>query len=109
MSELTQKRQVRRGRIFPDLHSSPDAKAKTLSQKREFGLRCRKIFEQIRPQLMQTHYNWFIAVDAETGNYILDPNFEGLMQKIKLRYPAADGKTKLTAFRLNEQGYCGLI
>ena len=109
MSELTQKYQVRRGRIFPDRHSTPDAKAKTLSQKREFGQRCRQIFEQIRPQLMPTHYNWFIAIDAKTGNYLLDPKFKGLMQKVKTHYPNADDKTRLIAFRLNEQGYSGLI
>ena len=54
------------------------------------------------------HYNWFIAIDAETGNYLLDEKFDGLMQKVKVHYPF-NGKVRLTAFRLNETGYCGLI
>ncbi len=57
---------------------------------------------------MSTHYNWLIAIDAETGNYLLDEKFDGLMQKVKVHYPF-NGKVSLTAFRLNEDGYCGLI
>lgn len=57
---------------------------------------------------MLNHYNWFIAIDAETGNYLLDAQFDGLIQKVKSDYPA-NGQVKLTVFRLNEKGYCGLI
>ncbi|MDF5719186.1 MAG: hypothetical protein PUP91_01570 [Rhizonema sp. PD37] len=28
-------------------------------------MQCRAIFERIRPQLIENHYNWFIAIDAE--------------------------------------------
>lgn len=115
MSESTQKHQLRRGRIFPELCPTPEAMAKRQSnyalihsQRQELGKRCRQIFEQICPQLMVTHYNWFIAIEPETGNYLLAPEFEGLMQKIKSDYPS-NGKVRLTAFRLNEKGYCGLI
>ncbi|MFB2939162.1 hypothetical protein ACE1B6_28255 [Aerosakkonemataceae cyanobacterium BLCC-F154] len=108
MTESTQKRQVRRGRIFPEHQSSPEIRAKRIAQREELGKHCRQIFEQIRPQLMLTHYNWFIAIDAETGNYLLDEKFDGLMQKVKANYPY-NGKVRLTTFRLNEDGYCGLI
>jgi hypothetical protein len=115
MSESTQKRQVRRGRIFSEHCHTPEAIAKrqasyalARSQRQKLGKRCRQIFEQICPQLMLTHYNWFIAIDAETGNYLLDAQFEELMQKVKSYYPA-NGKVRLTVFRLNEKGYCGLI
>ena len=108
MTESTQKRQVRRGRIFPEYQSSPETRARRIAQREELGKHCRQIFEQIRPQLMSTHYNWFIAIDAETGNYLLDEKFDGLMQKVKVHYPS-NGKVRLTAFRLNEDGYCGLI
>ena len=56
---------------------------------------------------MPTHYNWFIAIDAETGNYLVDSKFDGLMQQVKIHYPS-NGKVRLTTFRLNEHGYCGL-
>lgn len=108
MIESTKKRQVRRGRIFPEHRSTPEQIAQLTAQRQELGQRCRQIFEQIRPQLISTHYNWFIAIDAETGNYLLDPKFEELMQKIKAHYPP-NGTVRLTAFRLNETGYCGLI
>jgi hypothetical protein len=108
MTESTQKRQVRRGRIFPEYQSSPETRAKRIAEKEKLGKQCRQIFEQIRPQLMSNHYNWFIAIDAETGNYLLDQKFDGLMQKVKANYPS-NGKVRLTTFRLNEDGYCGLI
>ncbi len=108
MTESTQKGQVRRGRIFPDRQSSPESRARRIAQREKLGKHCRQIFEHIRPQLMSTHYNWFIAIDAETGNYLLDEKFDGLMQKVKLHYPS-NGTVRLTAFRLNEDGYCGLI
>lgn len=108
MTESTQKRQVRRGRIFPEYQSSPEIRTKRITQREELGKQRRQIFEQIRPQLMSTHYNWFIAIDAETGNYLLDEKFDGLMQKVKANYPS-NGKVRLTTFRLNEDGYCGLI
>ena len=108
MTESTQKRQVRRGRIFPEYQSSPESRARHIAEREELGKHCRQIFERIRPQLLPTHYNWFIAIDAETGNYLLDEKFDGLMQKVKVHYPS-NGKVSLTAFRLNEDGYCGLI
>jgi len=108
MTESNQKGQVRRGRIFPDRQSSPESRARRIAQREKLGKHCRQIFEHIRPQLMSTHYNWFIAIDAETGNYLLDEKFDGLMQKVKLHYPS-NGTVRLTAFRLNEDGYCGLI
>lgn len=108
MIESTEKRQVRRGRIFPERRSSAEEIAQRIAQRTEFGKRCRQIFDRICPQLMPTHYNWFIAIDAETGNYLLDSKFDGLMQQVKIHYPS-NGKVRLTTFRLNEQGYCGLI
>ncbi|MCU0543702.1 MAG: hypothetical protein MUE44_16225 [Oscillatoriaceae cyanobacterium Prado104] len=108
MIESTEKRQVRRGRIFPDRRSTAEEVSDRIAQRTEQRKKCRQIFERICPQLMVNHYNWFIAIDSETGNYLLDAKFEGLMQQVKIYYPS-NGKVRLTAFRLNEQGYCGLI
>lgn len=108
MIESTEKHQVRRGRIFPERHSTAEEIAQRIAHRTELGKKCRQIFDRICPQLMVTHYNWFIAIDSETGNYLLDAKFEGLMQQVKIHYPS-NGKVRLTAFRLNEQGYCGLI
>ena len=56
---------------------------------------------------MEKYYNWLIAIEPDTGEYIIDPKLEGIIQKIKERY--GDEKVMLTAFRLNEEGYCGRI
>ena len=73
----------------------------------EFGDHCRSVFEKLRPQLMLKHYNWFIAVNPDSEDYLIDPSLEGLIQKVRASY--ADGTVKLTTFRLNETGVCGRI
>ena len=104
----SQEKHPHRGRIFPEHTSTQEQKAERINRRQELGERCRPIFEQIRPQLIANHYNWFIAIDPETGNYLLHPSFTGLMEQININYPP-DGKVKLAAFRLNENGACGLI
>ena len=104
----SQEKYPHRGRIFPERSSTQEQKAQRINRRQELGERCRPIFEQIRPQLIANHYNWFIAIDPETGNYLLHPSFTGLMKQINTHYPP-DGKVKLAAFRLNENGACGLI
>ena len=85
MSESTQKRQTLRGRILRESYHTPEAIAKrqasyaiTQSQRQELRKRCRQIFEQICPQLMLNHYNWFIAIDAD---WSLDYRTAGAMSK----------------------------
>ncbi|MFB2916896.1 hypothetical protein [Aerosakkonema funiforme] len=107
MSDLPQKRQARRGRIFPEYTVPPEEIARRRAERTELGLRCRAVFERIRPELMEKYYNWLIAIEPNTGEYVLDRKLEGLIQKIKERYGEAD--IKMTAFRLNEEGYCGRI
>ncbi|MBC6424369.1 MAG: hypothetical protein GDA38_24955 [Hormoscilla sp. SP12CHS1] len=103
-----QKCQVYRGRIFPERTIAPEEVARLSEQRKALGYKCRQIFEQVRPQLLATHYNWFIAIDPDnSSNYLLAPNFEELMEKVSSIYP--DGEVKLTAFRLNESGACGKI
>ena len=107
MSDLPQKRKPRRGRIFPEYTVPPEEIARRRAERTELGLRCKAIFERIRPELMEKYYNWLIAIEPDTGEYVLDPKLQGLIQKIKERYGDAD--VKMTAFRLNEEGYCGRI
>ena len=56
---------------------------------------------------VEKYYNWFIAIEANSGDYLIDPTLEGLMQKIRHQY--ANTEVKLTTFRLNETGACGMI
>lgn len=107
MTQLSQKRQPRRGRIFPEYTIPQEELARRKAKRTEIGNRCRAIFEQIRPQLIEKHYNWFIAIEPDSENYLVDPKLEVLLQKVREQYVNDD--VKPTIFRLNETGTCGRI
>jgi hypothetical protein len=96
-----------RTRLLPERVLSPEKIAKRKATRAEFGARCRAVFEKLRPQLIEQYYNWFIAVDPDCEEYLIDPSLEGLVKKIRARYQ--DGTVKLTTYRLNETGVCGRI
>ncbi len=77
------------------------------SQQAELGKRCRQIFEEIKSELRETYNNWFIAIDPETKDYLLNPKLDDLLSQIRQDYP--DGELKLTIFRLSDTGTCGKI
>jgi len=83
------------GRVLP-----PKEIARRKAARAEFGDRCRAVFEKLRPQLREQYYNWFIAVDPDCDEYLIDPSLEGLVGKIRARYQ--EGLVKLTTYRLNE-------
>ncbi len=104
---MTQLSRVRRSQVSPkNKVSSVDLNRRKV-ERHELGARCRKIFERIGPQLIENHYNWFIVIDADSENYLLDSKLEGLLQQVRLQYTNPDAK--LTIFRLNETGACGTI
>jgi len=107
MKQLSKSHQKYQGRILSDSIISPQELVLRKTRRDELGRRCREIFEQIRPELIEKYYNWFIAIEANSGDYLIDPTLEGLMQKIRHQY--ANTEVKLTTFRLNETGACGMI
>ncbi len=104
---MTQLSQPRRSRILPQSKVTPEELHRRRAQRHELGARCRAIFERIRPLLIENHYNWFVAINADSENYLLDPKLEGLLQQVRNQYTNPDAK--LTIFRLNETGACGTI
>lgn len=52
-----------------------------------FIKRCRAIFEQVSPQLMKDHADWFIAIEADSGEYFLDVDHKVAKQKALEKYP----------------------
>jgi hypothetical protein len=56
---------------------------------------------------METHYNWFIAIDPDSEQYLLDPTLKGITQQIRDAY--SGNEVKLTIFRLNDTGTCGRL
>jgi hypothetical protein len=86
----------------------PEKLAQRQQQRDDLAARCRVIFERVRPSLMQAHYNWYIAINPDTEEYIIDPTFDGITKKVVKAYGYSH-EPKLTMFRLNDTGSCGKI
>ncbi len=107
MTQLSEKRKALRGRISPELTIPPEELARREAERTKLRLRGRAIFERIRPELIGEYYNWFIAIEPDSEEYLIDPKLLGIAKKIKEQY--GDQKVMLTMFRLNEKGTCGSI
>lgn len=97
----------RRSRVLPNNTVTSEELHRRKVQRHELGVQCRTIFERISPQLIKNYYNWFIVIDADSENYLLDPKLEGLLKQVHNQCINPDAK--LTIFRLNETGACGTI
>jgi hypothetical protein len=105
---MTQISHPRRTRILPPSPIPPAEKNRRQEEGDALATRCRAIFEHLRPQLIEAHYNWHIAIDPDTQQYLLDPTLLGITQKIRLAYGTTN-EVKLTIFRLNDTGSCGRL
>ncbi|HEY9797214.1 MAG TPA: hypothetical protein V6D30_16345 [Leptolyngbyaceae cyanobacterium] len=105
MSQLSPNRTARRGRVFPERQLSPEEKARRKTEDEVCYRRCRMIFEQVQPELIKEHYDWFIVIEPESGDYFIDPDKTVARQKARAKYPHA----KRLIMRLNETGTCGRI
>lgn len=105
---MTQLSHQRRTRILPPSPIAPEEKSRRTEKQRALAMRCRTVFERLRPQLIESHYNWHIAIDPDSENYLIDPTLKGITQKIRDAYGSTD-EVKLTIFRINDTGTCGSI
>ncbi|BAZ14055.1 hypothetical protein NIES4071_58950 [Calothrix sp. NIES-4071] len=105
MTESTQKPRARRGRIFPERTLSPEELAKRKAEREAFHKRCRAIFEHVRPDLIDKHYGWYIAVEPDSGEFFIDKDIEVAHAKSIKKYPNA----RHCVFCLNETGATGRI
>jgi hypothetical protein len=105
MSKISPKRTARRGRLFPQYKFPPEEIARRNALRETFYKHCRAVFEQVRPELIDNYYNWFIVIEPDTGDYIIDADEEIAAEKARQKHP----NKKLGAFRLNETGACGKI
>jgi hypothetical protein len=92
-------------RRLPRKPLPPEEIARHEAERAEFRARCWVVFEKLRPQLIEEHYNWFIALDPDSEEYFIDPSFLGIFNKLR----ESDLCGKGTIFRLNETGACGRI
>ncbi|BAZ30104.1 hypothetical protein NIES4074_25600 [Cylindrospermum sp. NIES-4074] len=104
---MTKLSQPRRSRIlsYPSVKLSDSYHRQ--EQRQALANRCRVVFEHLREPLMVTHYNWFIAIDPDSEEYLIHPQLQELTQQIRQTY--GDNEVKLTIFRLNETGTCGRL
>ncbi|PSB01372.1 hypothetical protein [Merismopedia glauca] len=105
MTQPLKNRPRRRGRVFPEYNLPPSELARRQAEIDDFGLRCQTIWLHVSPELIEDHYNWFIMIEPESGDYFLDPDEMVAYQKARQKYPSG----KLGTFRLNETGACGFI
>lgn len=105
MSETKSNRVVRRGRIFPEIQWSEERKAQWQAESKAFRQRCEVIFKRVQPELIKTHYNWYIAVEPESGDYFIDRDELAAVKMSRNTHPNAP----VFIFRINETGVAGTI
>ncbi|MEQ8963032.1 MAG: hypothetical protein RLP02_34835 [Coleofasciculus sp. C2-GNP5-27] len=105
MTRTRSVRPRRQGRLFPEYTIPPEELARREAEKNARIKRYREIFAQVSPQLIQDHYNWFMIIEPNSGDYFIDPDEDVAMQKARQKYP----RGWVVIFRLNETGTCGKI
>ncbi|NET60545.1 MAG: hypothetical protein F6K47_31725 [Symploca sp. SIO2E6] len=96
---------ARRGRIFPEIQWTEEKKAQKRTEREVFYQRCKPIFDRVQPELIKTRYNWYVAIEPDSGEYFLAQDDLVVAQIAHQKYPNA----KLHVFRINETGVCGTI
>ncbi|WP_204103165.1 MULTISPECIES: hypothetical protein [Spirulina sp. CCY15215] len=94
-----------RGRLFPDYKISESELAQRRAEKEKRCQKARSIFDNIRPQLIEDHYNWYVIVEPNSGDYFIDVDEENAVEKARQKYP----ESWLVTFKINETGACGRI
>ena len=105
MTHITSKKVVRRGRIFPELTISPEELAKREAEDEIFYQRCLAIFERVRPQYIESHYGWYIAIEPDSGDYFIDQDKEVASKMAREKYPHVIHHI----YGINETGVSGSI
>jgi hypothetical protein len=105
MTQLSNNRTPRQGRVFPDIQLSPEEKARLKAEDQAFAERCRVIFAQVKPELMKDHYDWFIVIEPDSGDYFIDPDENVARANAGEKHP----QKMRFIMRLNESGTCGRI
>jgi hypothetical protein len=91
----------RQGRIFPEIQWTIDL----VAEREAFYQRCYLIFDRVRSELILTHYNWYAAIEPDSGDRFIDRDLEAASLQCRSKHPS---KLHYT-FRINESGSCGTI
>ena len=66
---------------------------------------CWAIFEKLLPELIKGHYGWYIAIEPNSGEYLIDQDRMQSHKRMLEKYPQA----RHFVFCLNETGTTGTI
>ncbi|MFM7405705.1 MAG: hypothetical protein ACKO3K_03285 [Cuspidothrix sp.] len=105
MSNTKSVRRRQPGRIFPEFTIPPEELAKRAAERNARGEKARVVFNRVRPELIADHYNWFMVIEPNSGDYFIDVDIEIAEEKAREKYPNG----WLVTFRINETGVCGRI
>ena len=105
MTEAKSTRRVHRGRIFTEIQWTEHQKTQWKTERQAFKQRCQSIFAQVQPELIKTHYNWYVAVEPESVEYFINEDILVVAHKAHEKYP----NVRLHVFRINESGLSGGI
>ena len=105
MSYLNPTRRVPRERLNPKRTLSPEAISQWYAEREAFYRRCQPIFDDLKPELINTHYNWYMAVEPDSGDYFIDKDDMVATKMCRQKHPNAIP----FLFRINHTGACGTI
>lgn len=105
MNQHTPERIVRRGRVFPEIQWSEEKKAAHKARQEAFYQRCWAIFEQLKPEIFEKYYGWYIAIEPDSGDYFIDKDQEVASRKAREKHPNVIHHM----FGINETGVSGRI
>lgn len=106
MTEKIRTKVPRGSRIFPDRPPlPPEERARQKAIEQAFAQRCEEVFQRVYADLVTNHYNWYIYIEPNSGDYFIDQEREVARKKAKEKHP----KAVMMAMRLNETGTVGRI
>ena len=88
MTHTKPTRPRRQGRIFPEFTIPPEELARREDEKNARCQKAHSFFEQVASELIDDHYNWFIIIEPNSGDYFIDPEEEVAIQKARQKYPS---------------------
>ena len=105
MSNSISKRNLPGGRLFPDRKLSEEEIERRHAEFLELSRRCHLVFDKVQPQLIEDHYDWYIVIEPDSGDYFIDKEADLASNKAHEKYP----DKKCLVMRINETGACGRI
>jgi len=102
MSKISEHRQARLGRVFPERQRSPEELAQRKAEMQALMKRCDEIFEAAKPKLIDDYYDWFMVIEPESGDYFIDKDDKVAIQKAREKHQ----DTWCAVYGINETGAC---